>query len=195
MRPHFPAETRYQYVRDPQVGRILLFPNVSKRQYLDWRTGSFNLPASLVHPPGGQQVRACQNRLSICDGKQHERSVYPRDGLLMLLIDCFESHAHRHIQFDAVASAPLAMNCHKASRSSWCLHAAIYRNRGPCRACWNPETHRKILCLRGLHVEPRATLSNGYRLFCVSTIWAPFCVHRSVDEMYKFTYTPLESRK
>ena len=68
-------------------------------------------------------------------------------------VDWFESHGHRQVHFDAVASIPLAMNRRKTSRSSWWLHAAVHRNRGPCGPCRNPETHRKIRCLRGLHIE------------------------------------------
>src|SRR5216683_5047344 len=58
------------------------------------------------------------------------------------------------IYFDTVASAPLAMNSRKASRGYWCLRAsAVYRNRGPLRPPWNPESQRKFLHLRRLDIE------------------------------------------
>src|ERR1700688_31562 len=72
----------------------------------------------------------------------------------MLWVDWFESHRHRQIHFDAVASIPMAMNRCKTSRGCWCLHSAsVYRNRGPLRPARNPETHRKFLHLRRLHIE------------------------------------------
>src|SRR5580658_1075669 len=82
-------------LRDAQIGRILLVANLSKRQHLDQRTISSYLPVSLAHPFGSEQLGTGQYWLSVCDCKQHERSEYQRDGLLVLWVDRFESHRHR----------------------------------------------------------------------------------------------------
>src|SRR5450631_3405188 len=72
----------------------------------------------------------------------------------MLRVDWFELRRHRQIQFDAVASFPLAMNSRKTSWSyRSLLTAAVYRNRGPCRPRWYPKTQGKIPCLCSRHIK------------------------------------------
>ena len=96
---------------------------------------------------------------------------------------------HRQIEFDAVASAPLAMNRRKAPRSNWCLLAAVYE--APIADAGIRKLTVKSFA-REAFTSNRTTLSNGYRLFCVSPISAPSCVR---SEFKAFTGVRFERRE
>src|SRR5579871_4009089 len=103
-------------------------------------------------------------------------------------IDCLKAWRHWQLHFNAVATFPLAPY---SRESSWlCWHPlSIYQDRGLFGPSGDPQIHGELDILWSFYLQCYLRIIR-IPPFCLSSISAPSRVHRTVEGMYKFTYTP-----